>query len=123
MRVTSEFWAMALVRRVQGALATATVVYHGDDQAGAIYVKVARLDGSAALYSPAPQSFSLTAAAAAAAGTDSERRFTPYFPAGTPERQVDDHMQRQREFDGDLWLIEIEDRAGRHFLDDWLSTG
>lgn len=120
MRVTSDIWAMALVRRVMGALATATVVYHGDDQAGAIYVKVARLDRTAALYAPAPMSF---AAMADGAEPDGERRFTAYFPAGTPEAQVDSHMARQREFDGDLWLIEIEDRQGRHFLGDWLAPG
>jgi hypothetical protein len=108
------------VRQVMSQLGTATVVYHGDDQAGAIYVKIARLDGTAALYSPAPQSFAM---AEEPSETDGERRFTAYFPAGTPERQVDDHMQRQREFDGDLWLIEIEDRQGRHFLDGWLSAG
>ena len=114
MRVTSEFWAKALVRRVQGAPGSAVVVYHGDDQAGAIYVKVARLDGSAALYSPAPMSFGAEQA-------DGERRFAVYFPDGTPEHQVDEHIARQREFDSDLWLIEIEDRRGRHYLDDWLS--
>jgi hypothetical protein len=28
------------------------------------------------------------------------------------------YLARQREFDPDLWIIEVEDRAGRHFLGD-----
>jgi hypothetical protein len=34
-----------------------------------------------------------------------------------PERDVDEAVVRQRGFDPDLWVIEVEDRAGRHLLD------
>jgi hypothetical protein len=34
-----------------------------------------------------------------------------------PEADVDAAMARQRDFDPDLWVIEVEDRAGRHLLD------
>ncbi|MEY3003616.1 MAG: hypothetical protein RLZZ491_792, partial [Pseudomonadota bacterium] len=33
------------------------------------------------------------------------------------ETAVDAAIDRQRGFDPDLWVIEIEDRAGRHLLD------
>ena len=114
MRVTTEFWVKAYVRKVNANMASAMVVAHGDDTAGAIYIKIARLDGSAALYSPAPMSFS-------ASEGDGERTFAAHHAPGTPEAQVDQTMVRQREFDPDLWLIEVEDREGRHFLDGWLG--
>jgi len=28
------------------------------------------------------------------------------------------YLARQLEFDPDLWILEVEDRAGRHFLGD-----
>ena len=34
-----------------------------------------------------------------------------------PEREVDDYAARQRKFDRDLWIIEVEDPRGRHLLD------
>jgi hypothetical protein len=34
------------------------------------------------------------------------------------ERAVDDTVARQRGFDPDLWVIEVEDRQGRHLLDE-----
>lgn len=116
MRVTTEFWVKAFVRKVHANLASAMIVRHGDDQAGAIHIKVARLDGTAALYSPAPTSF-----AAGDGLSDGERSFTAYLPAGTAEAEVDRVMVRQHDFDSDLWLVEVEDRQGRHFLDGWLA--
>jgi hypothetical protein len=35
-----------------------------------------------------------------------------------PEAEVDAAIARQRGFDPDLWVIEVEDRAGRHLLDE-----
>ncbi len=34
-----------------------------------------------------------------------------------PEPDVDAAIARQRGFDPDLWVIEVEDRDGRHLLD------
>lgn len=109
MRLKSEIWVKAYVRRCQVALASAMVVRHGDDEAGAIYIKVARLDGTAALYGPAP------------AGLDSgesDRQFAMHLKPGTADRSVEETLARQHEFDSDLWVVEVEDREGRHFLDD-----
>ena len=33
------------------------------------------------------------------------------------EAEVDASIERQRRFDPDLWVIEVEDRQGRHLLD------
>jgi len=34
------------------------------------------------------------------------------------EPEVDAAIAKQRSFDRDLWVIEVEDRAGRHLLDE-----
>ena len=34
------------------------------------------------------------------------------------EAEVDATVARQRSFDPDLWVIEVEDRQGRHLLDE-----
>ena len=56
MRVTSEFFASALVRRVFGDGGFAAVSKKGALEAGVILILVDRLDGTFDLYGPAPQS-------------------------------------------------------------------
>jgi hypothetical protein len=34
---------------------------------------------------------------------------------------VEERLAREQRFDPDVWIIEVEDRAGRHFLDDVVS--
>jgi hypothetical protein len=34
-----------------------------------------------------------------------------------PEADVEAYLTRQLRFDPDIWIVEVEDRAGRHFLD------
>jgi len=91
------------------------LVRRGDADAGAIYIKVSRLDGTALLFGPAP------------AGLDEaseERRWEPCL-AGRPavEADADAYLARQVAFDSDIWIVAVEDGAGRHFLDDWLAQG
>ena len=38
--------------------------------------------------------------------------------ASGPEAEVDIAVAKQRGFDPDLWVIEVEDRSGRHLLDE-----
>lgn len=81
----------------------------GAPEAGAIFVKVDRLDGTADLYGPAPQ-------ALATSEDSGERRFTAMLSAGDiPD--VETRLAKEIRFDGDLWIIEIDDREGRHELD------
>ncbi|MGB6656891.1 MAG: DUF1491 family protein, partial [Methylovirgula sp.] len=50
MRIRSDFWVAAYLRRCATAGVTAVLRRRGAAEAGAIFVKVDRLDGSAALY-------------------------------------------------------------------------
>ena len=110
MRLKSEIWVKALLRRAAAAGVPAVVVRRGDADAGAIFVTVARLDGTADLYGPAP----------AGLQTDDGERLLQSLQTGVTEASIAAVIERESRIDGDLWLIEIESREGRNFLDGWL---
>jgi hypothetical protein len=110
MRIKSEIWVRAYLRRCQAKGVPVVIVQRGDEAAGAIFICVDRLDGTVSLYSPAP---------AGLMEIETERRWVSCFgPRPVSEAEADLYLARQREFDPDLWIIEIEDKAGRHFLGD-----
>lgn len=112
MRLKSSIWVAAYVRRCNIEGAFAVVRKRGAEEAGAIFIVVNRLDGTAILYGPAPQ-------AAFAEDTATDRAFS--IVAGrdgpVPEADIDARLQKEIRFDPDLWIVECEDRGGRHFLD------
>jgi hypothetical protein len=110
MRLKSAIWVAAYVRRCNGEGAFAAVRRRGAEEAGAIFVKLNRLDGNAELFGPAPQSVFEDA-------HPSERAFTRLAKAPEPEAKVEERIARQVRFDPDAWVIEVEDRTGRHFLE------
>ena len=115
MRLRAEFWVKAYIRRCAIEGASAVVVRHGDDDAGAIFIKVDRLDGICRVFGPAP---------AGLEGAESDRRWIALLsPDGVDLAKADEFLSREARFDSDMWLIEVEDRLGRHFLDDSLVTG
>ena len=100
----------AYLRRCQTDGVFGAVRRRGAEEAGAVFVKVATLDGKAMLYVPAPQTVY----------DDSrpiERYFMPISPEALPEQAVEERITREIRFDPDAWIVETEDRAGRHFLD------
>ncbi len=101
-RLTSSFWVQAYLTRLRLAEIPGFVVAHGDDTAGAVLVKLNTLDGQARAFQ---RTFDL--------GTGD--RVWAELAAG-PEPEVDAAIGRQRGFDPDLWVIEVEDRQGRHLL-------
>ncbi|CUH78388.1 DUF1491 family protein [Tropicibacter naphthalenivorans] len=103
-RLTARFWVDAYLTRLRLYDIPAFVVAHGDDTAGAVLVKLATLDGQAQAFT---RSFDLMTGA---------RVWTDL--AHGPEKEVDTAIARQRSFDPDLWVIEVEDRHGRHLLDE-----
>jgi hypothetical protein len=110
MRLKSAIWVAAYVRRCHIEGAFAAVRRRGAEEAGAIFVKLNRLDGTADLFSPAPQSAFDDARPA-------DRLFSRSL-AEQPEAKVEERLVRELRFDPDAWIVEVEDRTGRHFLDD-----
>jgi hypothetical protein len=55
MRLKSSIWVAAYLRRCQTEGIFGAVRKRGAEEAGAVFVKVATLDGNATLYGPAPQ--------------------------------------------------------------------
>ena len=110
MRLKSSIWVAAYLRRCQNEGIFGAVRKRGAEEAGAVFVKVALLDGNAMLYAPAPQS----------AYDDSrpvERAFVPMAKEPLPEQAVEERIAKEIRFDPDAWIVETEDRAGRHFLE------
>ncbi|KZX97467.1 MAG: DUF1491 family protein [Sulfitobacter sp.] len=102
--LTARFWVDAYLTRLRLQDIPAFVVAHGDDTGGAVLVKLATLDGKAVLFQ---RSFDLMTG---------DRKWIEL--ASGDEAEVDATVARQRSFDPDLWVIEVEDRQGRHLLDE-----
>jgi hypothetical protein len=111
MRLKSALWVAAYLRRCHVEGVYAVVRRRGAEEAGAVFVRVSRLDGTSDLYGPAPQSAFDTAPGV-------ERVFTASLtqqPA--PDADIETYLAREIKFDPDVWIVEIDDRAGRNFLD------
>ena len=111
MRLKSGIWVAAYIRRCQIEGAQALLRRRGADEAGAVFIKVSRLDGTAEVFGPAPQT-------AFDEARPSDRAFV-YCLKTQPASEADAeaYLARQIKFDPDIWIVEVEDRAGRHFLD------
>lgn len=108
MRLRSDLWVAAYLRRCNVEGAAAYLRRRGAAEAGAIFVKIDRLDGHAALFGPAPQS----------ALGEGDRLFAQlYKETWLDPATIEARLKRELEFDVDLWIVEVEDRLGRNFLD------
>jgi len=111
MRLKSGIWVAAYVRRCHIEGAFAAVRRRGADEAGAVFIKINRLDGTADLYGPAPQT-------AFDHARPADRAFSSCFKAQpVAEGDAESYLTREIRFDPDIWIIEVEERTGRHFLD------
>jgi hypothetical protein len=107
-RLRSDFWVAAYLRRCSIEGVSAMLRRRGSAEAGAVFVKVDRLNGTASLYGPAPPSLLEDKAY--------ERLFTLLLTDVMP-LEVEERMKRELRFDPDLWWVEVDDMRGRHYLD------
>ena len=112
MRLKSGIWVAAYLRRCAVEGVFAAVRRRGAEEAGAIFIKINRLDGTGTLYGPAPQS-------AFDEARPAERMFAAAVGRRSPaaDSEIEARLVKEIRFDPDLWIVEIEDRAGRNFLD------
>lgn len=105
--ISTHWWVFALLRRASLGGAFATVAHKGDDERGDVLVKVVPAHGEARLFAPA-------------VSVSGPAEFEEL--ASGPETTVDSVVKQRLRADRDLWVIEIEDRAGRHFLTERVRT-
>ncbi len=111
MRLKAGIWVAAYLRRCMIEGAFAVVRRRGAEEAGAIFVKIDRLDGTADLFGPAPQ-------AAFDDARPTDRMFVACLKTQpAPVADTESYLQKQIRFDPDIWIVEVEDKAGRNFLD------
>ena len=101
-RLAADLWVSAYRARLEAEGLAVYIVSKGDPTAGAILVKVARLDGAARLHGRL-------------ADAEGGRPWTVI--AEGDETAVDAAIDRQRRFDPDIWVIEVEARDGDARLD------
>jgi hypothetical protein len=104
LKLTADMWVSAYLTRLRLTEIPAFVVKRGDATAGAVLVKLNTLDGKACCYQ---RSFDLITG---------ERKWMVLVEG--EETDVDASIVKQRGFDPDLWVIEVEDKHGRHLLDE-----
>ncbi len=104
-RLKAGIFARALIRRVQVAGASAFVMRKGAEEAGAIILKIAKLDGTVLVLNQVR-------------GAKGELAWSQALGGWTDEARASQWCDKQVSFDPDLWIVEIEDREGRTFVDE-----
>jgi len=104
-RLKAGIYVRALIRRAEVAGASAYVLRHGAEEAGAVYLKLARPDRSCTVLSQARRG---------------EGELVWIKPLGETSDEVAaaKYFEKQMRFDPDLWIVEIEDREARAFVDE-----
>lgn len=110
-RLKSGFWVAALIRRCGVQNIPAMVTSKGHDSAGSVFVKVNHLNGQAEVFSQARR------------GDGNLVWMCATGAEPVVEADADAYIARQKKFDPDIWVVEIEDKQGRHFLEADVDTG
>lgn len=87
----------------------ALVAQRGDKDAGAVFVRVNRLDGTSDLLS-------------AMTDMDGARLWRYLLPAASPNADIEARIAQECGYDSDAWVVEIEDRQARHFIEEKVTT-
>ena len=104
-RLKAGIFVRALIRRVAVAGASAFILRKGSEEAGAVVLKVARLDGTVLVLNQVRMGDGRLVWSRALGGWSDEQKARAF-------------CDKQVAFDPDLWIVEIEDRDGRAFVDE-----
>ncbi|PLW76973.1 DUF1491 family protein [Cohaesibacter celericrescens] len=110
MRLTSEIWVSAYLRARNGKNKPSALMRRGAREAGAIYVRVDRLDGTHDLYQPASQ-FSYTQD-----NVENGDRLFCISLRGVSTFDIMDKLEAEEKFDADFWVVDTECADGSHDL-------
>jgi hypothetical protein len=103
MNIPTDIWVAALIRRANLDGAFAVVSRRGDARAGAVLVRV---------WNSRAQAMKLFSEALDAQGRSVWIRPTP----SSIEADITAFVERAIGRDPDIWVVDIEDQQGRHFL-------
>jgi hypothetical protein len=104
-RLKAGIFVRALIRRAEVQGASAFIVRKGNEEAGAVILRLSRLDGTALVLNQVRKG-------------DGKLVWARPLNDWGPENKAAEWCARQITFDPDLWVVEIEDRAGRAFVDE-----
>jgi len=104
-RLKAGIFVRALIRRAEVAGAAAYVARKGSEEAGAIFIKIAKLDGTCMVLNQARSG-------------EGELVWARPLGESSDEEKAAAWFERQIKYDPDLWIVEIEDRQGRTFVDE-----
>ena len=104
-RLKPGIFVRATIRRAEVAGAQAYVVRKGIEESGAVILRISKLDGTSMLLSQARRG---------------EGELVWVKPLGdtADDEKVRAWLEKQIKFDPDIWIVEIEDRDGRTFVDE-----
>jgi len=103
-RLTSEFWISAYLKRLRSQAIPAFVTKKGHATSGAIIIKINTLDGNAESYC---KTYNF----------EEDKWYWDTLKLGS-DMEVENSLSKQKEIDQDLWIIEVEDKLGRHLLNE-----
>jgi len=105
-RLRPELWVKAVLRLCATRDLPAFVVKRGDNDAGAVLLKLNRLEHGAVVFSQTRD-------------IDGNMRWLQATAGAVPDQEAEAMIARHLGRDPDLWVVEIEDRLGRHPIEDW----
>jgi hypothetical protein len=103
LRVTAQ------IRLAAASGVPVLVVHKGDPDSGSILLKINRLDGSARLLMQVRNEKGLA-------------WMSVHDTDAIPDKEADAYLFEQIDFDPDLWVLEVEDREGRHWFPEPVLT-
>jgi len=104
-RLRTDLWVQVLVRRGDQDSIPVVIAHRGDNQSGAVILKVNRLGAGCHVY------------ARTSDGEGNPAWISVLGPAPVAEAEADAYARRAVQRDPDAWVVEIEDKDGRYELD------
>src|SRR3981081_1962317 len=99
VRLKSAIYVQALIRRCEVAGAAGYLVRRGAEEAGVVFVKIHRLEGTCTVLSPARRG--------------EERIWTRPIGEAADDARAADYFAKQIRIDPDVWTVDIKPRGGK----------